>query len=230
VLLAVAATAAVDLAVLADRHHPAVRPAAAHSAPTPAVRPLPAVPAADLLLPTRSATPARPLDDRRAGPGRLPPDSVAIPRQHVVAPVGVCAIVDHALEPPADVRRTCRWAGGADMYDASSGFGAHGTTAVTGHINWAGQGTGALGRLAALHSGDVVLTSDDSGALTRWRVTAVTFRNKARGVDPAAFAGPVGPRVLYLISCGGAFDAGHLSYVDNIYVRAVPDISPQTNA
>jgi hypothetical protein len=51
---------------------------------------------------------------------------------------------------------------------------------------------------------------------------AVRHRPKTRGIDPAAFAGRDGPRRLYLISCGGAFDSADLSYVDNIYVLATP--------
>jgi sortase family protein len=120
------------------------------------------------------------------------------------------------LEPPSDVHRTCRWAGGADL------GAAQGTTVITGHINWVGQGTGALGNIGRLAPGNAVYTADGQGTVTRWQVQRVTFRNKNRGVDLRAFDGPGGPRVLYLISCGGPFDAADASYVDNIYVRAVP--------
>jgi hypothetical protein len=146
----------------------------------------------------------------------LPVDSIAIPSQGVIAPVGVCPIVDGALEPPADVHRTCLWAGGAGLGTDT------GTTVITGHINWVGQGTGALGNIGRLVPGDVVDTTDSADLVTRWRVQSVTYRNKSRGIDRAAFVGPDGPRGLYLVSCGGAFDAADASYVDNIYVRAVP--------
>jgi hypothetical protein len=231
-VLALVATAATDLVVLSTRH-PSHTPtvAARLIRPAPSHSPLPpALAAPDLALPSHSVPPVAAADLRRTRSAPIPPDSVAIPGQQVVAPIGVCAIVEDALQPPADVHRTCRWAGGAGLLTASSGAGSEGTTAITGHINWVGQGTGALGRLADLHRGDTVLTSDDTGDVTRWRITSVTMRDKSRGVDLAAFAGPTGPRVLYLISCGGAFDAAELSYVDNVYVRAVPDFSAQTHA
>jgi hypothetical protein len=212
----VAIAASTDLALLARRPDRPVRasgPVATSPAPRSA---LPAAAAEDLALPHPVAAATRvgaALTGRRAG---LATDSVAIPRQRVAAPVDLCAMSDGELEPPADVSRTCRWAGGADLDDPQ------GTVAITGHINWVGQGTGALGRLGQLHPGDTVLTSDDAGRVTRWRVRSVEFRNKNRGVDLDAFTGPAGPRTLYLISCGGPFDAASASYIDNIYVRATP--------
>jgi hypothetical protein len=147
----------------------------------------------------------------------LAANSVAIPVQHVRAPiVDYCPIIAGGLEPPADVHQICYWAGGA-------GIDEHvGTTVLTGHINWVGQGTGAFGNLAALHRGETVYTSDAHRAVTGWRIVHVQHRSKTLGVDAAAFVGHSGPRQLYLISCGGAFDAAELSYVDNIYVRARP--------
>jgi hypothetical protein len=148
-------------------------------------------------------------------------NSVAIPDQHVRAPViGYCPIIEGGLEPPADVHEVCYWAGGAAVGAAA------GTTVLTGHINWAGV-TGAFGNLAGLHRGDLILTLGASRReLAQWRVARVEHRPKTQGIDPSAFVGQDGPRRLYLISCGGAFDAGAASYVDNIYVLAKPVSEP----
>jgi hypothetical protein len=144
-------------------------------------------------------------------------NSVAIPVQHVRAPViDYCPIIDGGLEPPADVHQVCYWAGGAEIGAAA------GTTVLTGHINWAGV-TGAFGNLGALHRGDLILTVGTGAAqFDQWRVARVEHRPKTQGIDPAAFVGRDGPRRLYLISCGGAFDASAASYVDNVYVLAEP--------
>lgn len=161
--------------------------------------------------------PSKPTSRSAPRPPKLAADSVAIPVQHVRAPiVDYCSIIAGGLEPPPDVHQVCYWAGGAGI-DGDSG-----TTVLTGHINWVGQGTGAFGNLAALHRGETVYTSDTHGATTAWRIERVQHRSKTLGVDPAAFVGRTGPRRLYLISCGGAFDAAELSYVDNIYVLAKP--------
>ena len=147
-------------------------------------------------------------------------NSVAIPVQHVRAPViDYCEIIAGGLEPPADVHHVCYWAGGAAM-DADAG-----TTVLTGHINWAGV-TGAFVNLAALHRGDRVRTAGADGVMAEWRITRVEHRPKTQGIDAAAFVGQDGPRRLYLISCGGAFDSYAASYLDNIYVQAVPVSEP----
>ena len=157
------------------------------------------------------------------GTPTLAPDSVAIPVQHVVAPVDVCPIVAGALEPPIDVSRTCRWAGGAELTATA------GTSVVAGHINWAGV-TGALGNIDQLHPGDAVYTAGADGTITPWRVATVAHRPKTDGIDTKAFVGKDGPRQLYLITCGGAFDASSGNYLDNIYVRAVPQDQPSTSS
>lgn len=162
--------------------------------------------------------------DRSAGGApSLGPNSVAIPVQHVLAPVDTCAIVDGGLEPPLDVSRTCRWAGGAPLTATA------GTTVVAGHINWAGV-TGALGNIDRLRAGDAVYTAGADGTITPWRVATVAHRPKTDGIDTKAFVGRDGPRQLYLITCGGAFDASSGNYLDNIYVRAVPQGQPSTSS
>lgn len=159
---------------------------------------------------------------------RLHDDTVAIPSQYVRAPVDTCRILNGGLEPPADVHRVCFWAGGSRL-EAPAG-----TTVITGHVNWSGQGTGALGNIGRLRPGDTVLTAGRSlsGRLvtSSWRVAAVWHRPKTKGIDPTAFVGRDGPRTLYLVTCGGAYDSSERSYVDNIYVRAVPVSSPSVTA
>ena len=151
----------------------------------------------------------------------LPPRSVAIPTQHVVAAVDVCQIIDGGLEPPVDVSRTCEWAGGAPLTATA------GTSVVAGHINWSGV-TGALGNIDRLPPGTTVYTAGADGSVTAWRVVSVVHRSKTQGIDRGAFVGRTGPRQLYLITCGGAFDAASGNYVDNIYLRAVPAPLPRT--
>jgi hypothetical protein len=187
---------------------PAAAPAPAHPGSSPAPSIMSPAP-----TPTDSMSPV-------ADSPKVAGDTVSIPSQRVVAPVDVCQIVDGGLEPPADVHRTCYWAGGSHIAAAA------GTTVITGHINYVGQGTGALGNIDRLRAGDEVLTSASPGRVTRWRVRTVKHRPKTTGIDTAAFVGRAGPRQLFLISCGGAFDAADASYVDNIYVLAVPASPP----
>jgi hypothetical protein len=207
-IVAVLVSAGTDLVlIVADRGSQA-RAAANQPWPTPE---------ATRTVSITSPTPRPPAMPRTPTTPKLAADSVAIPAQHVRAPiVDYCQIIAGGLEPPSDVHQVCYWAGGASIDEHV------GTTVLTGHINWVGQGTGAFGNLAALHRGETVYTSDAHGKVTAWRIARVQHRSKTLGVDPAAFVGHTGPRQLYLISCGGAFDAAELSYVDNIYVLAKP--------
>jgi hypothetical protein len=143
-------------------------------------------------------------------------NTVWIPVQHVRAPIDVCDIVNSELEPPQNVHHTCYWAGGAALSART------GTTVITGHINWVGQGTGALGNIGELHRGNIVRTTGRDGVVTTWDVQNVVHRPKSNGIDTSVFVGADGPRKLYLITCGGAFDSADANYLDNIYVEAVP--------
>jgi hypothetical protein len=212
---AVLTVAGADLAVVLNRNIAHAEQVAA-AGPWPQPLPVRVAPRIPDPAPPAPPPPAAP------PPPRLAANSVEIPVQHVVAPiVDYCPIIDGGLEPPADVHQVCYWAGGAGLGDAG------GTSVLTGHINWVGQGTGAFGNLGTLRSGEVVYTSDARRHVSVWRIVHVERRSKTLGVNPDAFVGQQGPRRLYLISCGGAFDSAELSYVDNIYVRAVPLQAPR---
>lgn len=120
------------------------------------------------------------------------------------------------LEPPADVHTVGRWASGSPLAARA------GTTDLIGHVNYTGQGPGALHDIANLHRGDLLYTTDHHGAANTWTVNAVVARSKSIGIDTTAFAGPDGPRQLILITCGGAFDSAAQSYRSNVYVWAQP--------
>lgn len=140
-----------------------------------------------------------------------------IPSQGIVAPIDTCRVVDRALLPPSDVRRTCYWTSGAGLTTTT------GTTVLVGQPDWFGYGPAALGGASGLHPGDRLATSGAGRTVTDWRVVWVGERPKADGVDPAAFVGASGPRRLYLITAGGRYDAERRTYLDNVYVLAVPD-------
>jgi hypothetical protein len=211
-VLAMVVTAAVDLTVVATRP-------AKHEAGAPATSPTttPSTSASTPSpTPTPTSTPTATPTPKPVPVPTLPPNTVAIPALYVIAPIDVCQIVNGGLEPPYDVHRTCYWAGGAPI------TAGQGTTVLTGHINYVGQGTGAFGYLARMRPGDTVFTSGRKAVVTRWTVVSVRHRPKTAGIETQPFRGPTGPRRLYLISCGGAFDSAKLSYVDNIYVLATP--------
>jgi hypothetical protein len=188
---------------------PTGTPAAAVTQPTvsgfgsPSAGPLPLADA-----PTHSPTP----EHQQA----LAPSSIGIPVLGVTATIGAAPVINGVLTPPRIPNEVGAWSGSASLNSTT------GEITLAGHVNWTGMAPFAFARLAYLHPGDLVYTSDTSGRQTVWAVATVTARPKSAGVDPAAFAGLHGPRTLVLITCGGPFDQKDSSYDDNIYVTAHP--------
>lgn len=172
-----------------------------------------------------SAVPPGPSVGASRSPGvASPADPLITPNTLALDPVGVRApIVDATvpngvLTPPNDVRTVGIWLDGATLDSAT------GTTLIVGHVNLVGQGNGALFDLGTIEPGEVIRTSDATGATTAWTVTAVTTRPKAAGVEESVLAGPDGPRRLAVVTCGGEleFENGVGDYSDNVYLYADP--------
>lgn len=200
----------------ADRGSPPAIPTLADKAPQGR-----SLSAADRSTNERPTTDPRPEPANRsrsvpatsAGPDRL---SIPVLAQWNIAITAATETTNHILKPPADVHTVGIWTPGAPL------AATDGTTDIVGHVNYAGQGPGALHDIAELHPGDRLYTTDDRGRTTSWTVTTVFARSKNTGVDATAFPGPAGPRQLVLITCGGSFDPNTESYLDNVYVRALP--------
>lgn len=143
---------------------------------------------------------------------------VSIPSQDVTAPiVGACAVHSGTMVPPASVHQTCGWGGGAAPTDLSGA----GVTVITGHVNYVGQGRGALGRIVDLHADDAIVTTAPGGARATWTVTSVVAYVKAAGIPAAVFTrSDGGHRTLRLVTCGGQLQADG-NYDENIVVTAV---------
>jgi hypothetical protein len=163
-------------------------------------------------------------DNSRSSSVESRPNTLSIPvLAQLDIPITTATETDtHILEPPADVHTVGIWTPGATLAATS------GTTDIIGHVNYTGQGPGALHDIAGLRPGDRLYTTDNHHRTTTWTVTTVQARNKNDGVDASAFPGPAGTRQLILITCGGPFDPTAESYLDNIYVRAQPTITPQS--
>jgi hypothetical protein len=196
-------------------HPPAAAPLPAHgfSVPVSALPPLPGASA------PKAGT-------KLAGPGRCDPTMRA---SQLLVP-GLCidgSVVPTGLQPdgslviPADDHQVGLWDGGPGLAAAGS---KGGTTLLAGHVDYVGQGDGALYRLSDVTPGMVIYTVDASGRVSRWR--AVSLRVVVKAELPAGlFAGYGGPRLLTLVTCGGPIEyvPGYgNSYEDNVIVTAVP--------
>jgi len=137
-------------------------------------------------------------------------DHLVIPSLHVNAAVVTTSIVDRELVIPANVHDVGEWSRLANA----------GTTIVAGHINWVGQGPGALDGLADIAPGATVYLANRAGVVSVWSV--VRLRAVLKKHLPQALFATGGARQLVLVTCGGAFNAATHQYADNVLATAVP--------
>jgi hypothetical protein len=141
---------------------------------------------------------------------RVVADHLVIPSLHVDALVRTTSIVDHELVIPGDVHDVGEWGREVNA----------GTTILAGHVNWVGQGLGALGALANIPPGATVYLSNRAGVVSVWSV--VSLRAVSKMDLPETLFASGGTRRLVLVTCGGAFDAATHQYADNVLAIAVP--------
>ncbi|MFU9026824.1 class F sortase [Rhodococcus erythropolis] len=169
-----------------------------------------AIPPSPGVVMSHSANPAAPSDELMA------PNTLSLDPVGVQAPIVDATVPEGVLTPPENVKNVGIWLDGASLDSVT------GTTLIAGHVNLTGQGNGALFDLGTIEPGEVIRTSDATGKSTSWKVTAVTTRPKADGVEESVLAGPDGPRKLAVVTCGGElqFDDGVGNYADNVYLYA----------
>jgi len=141
--------------------------------------------------------------------------TVTIPALEVTAPVIAEGVSGGSLDIPADVHHV-----GWD--DQTPPPGHPGVTLLAGHVNWVGQGEGALGQLGQLVPGDQVVV-DWQGTQTTWTVDARPRLSPNAVAHRSLFTNTGTPR-LVLVTCGGPFreTAAGGSYADNVIVTAAP--------
>jgi sortase (surface protein transpeptidase) len=141
--------------------------------------------------------------------------TISIPALGVSAPVLAETPVNGLLTIPPDVHNV-----GWDEQTPTPG--QPGVTLLAGHVNWVGQGEGALGAIGQLVPGDTV-TVNWQGHKTTWRITTKPVLSPNTVDHPWLFSNQGSPR-LALVTCGGPFKeipgVGG-SYADNVIVQAV---------
>jgi hypothetical protein len=157
------------------------------------------------------------------GPGAL----LVIPALRVRAPIVATGAVDGSMNIPADIH-TVGWYDGIDRSGArtmsertASWPGQPGVSLVAGHVDWAGEGPGALYYINQLVVGDPIEVVGSNRATTRWRVSKSPLTISKKALPSDLFVN-TGPPKLVLVTCGGPFDAATGHYLDNVVVWATP--------
>lgn len=121
------------------------------------------------------------------------------------------------LIPPRDVSRLGWYSASAVPGEA----GPVGSSVITGHINYQGQGTGFAEKFTTLEQGQEFAVFID-GEERRFRVTEAPYRLPKGAGFPDVINDTEGENRLVLITCGGKFVGGQLGYEDNIITVAEP--------
>jgi hypothetical protein len=150
--------------------------------------------------------------------------TLVIPALRVRAPVVATGAVDGSMTIPADVH-TVGWYDGADTTGGKTVSGPApwpgqpGVSVLAGHINWVGQGPGALYYIGQLVAGDPLEVIGSNRVATFWRVSRPPI-TIAKADLPANIFVNTGPPKLVLVTCGGPFDSATGHYLDNVIVWA----------
>ena len=121
------------------------------------------------------------------------------------------------LIPPRDVQRLGWYSASAVPGEA----GPVGSSVITGHINYQGQGTGFAEKFTTLEQGQEFTVFID-GEERQFRVTEAPYRLPKGSGFPDVVNDAQGDNRLVLITCGGKFVGGELGYEDNIITVAEP--------
>jgi len=153
----------------------------------------------------------------RQAPAPQPsPQRVARPTGLVIPSIGVRSGLVRLGLTPSGALQVPSHTTVAGWYTGSARPGAIGAAVIVGHIDSL-TGPGVFFRLRQLHPGRRVYVRRADGTLAVFRVTSVRSYPKSRFPTLAVY-GPEPDAELRLITCGGAFAAGH--YLSNLIVYA----------
>lgn len=122
-----------------------------------------------------------------------------------------------SLIPPHDVQRLGWYSASAIPGEP----GPVGSSVITGHINFAGQGQGYAYKFTEMSAGEE-FSIHLNGEEKKFRITEAPYRLE-KGQDlPEVINDVSGDNRVVLVTCGGKFVGGTLGYEDNIISVAEP--------
>lgn len=122
-----------------------------------------------------------------------------------------------SLIPPHDVQRLGWYSASAIPGEP----GPVGSSVITGHINFAGQGQGYAYKFTEMTTGEE-FTLNVNGEERKFSITEAPYRLEKGQELPEVINDESGENRLVLVTCGGQFVGGTLGYEDNIISVAEP--------
>ncbi|KAB1915261.1 class F sortase [Micromonospora sp. AMSO31t] len=179
-----------------------VSPDGTHTTDQPPVEPAPDGPAL-----SGAATPA--------GMSRSAPTTISIPKIGVQAEIMTLGTnPDGTVEvPPLDQAMKAGW------YSPGASPGEAGNAVIVGHVDSAALGPAVFFNLGALQPGDTIDVARQDGSTATFTVNEVRSYPKTSFPTEEVY-GPSDAPGLRVVTCGGVFDRGAGSYLNNIVVYA----------
>jgi hypothetical protein len=152
---------------------------------------------------------------------RSAPTRVTIPRIGVdAAVIALDADADGTPEvPPLATPMAAGW------YRPGASPGEVGNAVIVGHVDTRATGPAVFYRLGELRPGDTVELARQDGTSARFTVDRVESYPKTAFPTELVYGRASQPG-LRLVTCGGDFDRGRRSYVDNVVVFATLTAPP----
>lgn len=151
--------------------------------------------------------------------------TLVVPALGVRAPIVAEGAVNGSMEIPSDIREV-GWYDGIDGGGAATTAahpapwpGQPGVAVLAGHVDWAGEGPGALYYLGQLQVGDPLEVIGSNGAVSRWQVSQAPVTISKEALPKDLFVNTGSPK-LAIVTCGGPFDSATGHYLDNVIVWA----------
>lgn len=142
------------------------------------------------------------------------PTQLSIPAIGVATPlIGLGLAADGSMEVPTDFSL-------AGWYTGGPRPGESGPAVVAGHVDSV-DGPAVFSRLGDLRPGDAVDIARADGTTAHFVVERLE-RFEKQAFPTATVFGPTPRSELRLVTCGGAFDREHRTYLENLVVFARP--------
>ena len=149
----------------------------------------------------------------------LAPVEVALPRQIVIADIGVDAPISVKSTAPDGTMQPPNGPEDVAWYDFTARPGSGGNAVFSAHVDYHDYGPAVFAGLKDLPNGDVIEVHLADGTILRYQVVvSVTYAAADAPVED--IVGPTTRETITLITCTGLFDAASRQYSHRLIVRA----------
>jgi len=138
---------------------------------------------------------------------------ISVPRVGINAPVETLTLDAKGAMQDPKTPTAAAW------YDFSARPGTKGNVVVAGHVDYYNYGPAVFWRLRDLKPGDKIEVTLQDGTVFNYEVATLKYYDAA-SAPVQEITGPTTYEAMTLITCGGSFNRGNLSYNQRLIVRA----------